>query len=257
MHSRNFIQLLPKKVRHPSILDELSSTSTIDDTDEDLYDLNQYANSYKPMLQHLLTIQKPISLSKSTVTNTNRLSLVNWTLHFTAKAMLAEATFFHAVRIFDSYLSSNPNLAFKNAFTLMVSCLILSCKYNETYIELAHLMFTLTIETSVQEKEIFAMEIRILKSLDYSISMPTCLEFLGLFSEILSVRSEVREKCIWEAKRCVHSSVLSEMEVGLFASAVFSMYCSVEDLMLITPYSRKQINEAVIIVRKEIDEMEA
>jgi len=171
--------------------------------------------------------------------------------------MLADATFFQAVRIFDSYLSSNSKLAPKKAFALTVRCLVLTCKYNETYIELAHLMFTLTIETSIQEKETFSMEIGILKGLDYSISMPTCFEFLGLFTEILSVRSKVREKCIWEAKRCVHSSVLSEMEVGLFARVVFSMYCSVEDLLSITPYTRKQINKAAMVVRKELDVTEA
>lgn len=76
----------------------------------------------------------------------------------------------------------------KTEFQLVgVTAMLIACKYEEIYFPNLSDFITMT-DHAYKEEEMRAMEVRILKELDYSLGNPLVIHFLRRFSRIAEVR---------------------------------------------------------------------
>lgn len=120
-----------------------------------------------------------------------RAILIDWLVDVHLKFKLTPETLYITVNLIDKYLSLSTIPRVKLQL-LGITCLFISCKYEEIYPpELKdHVYIT---DQTYSKEEIIKMEDDILRKLNFELTFPTSLRYLEIFTEIMKEKENSKE----------------------------------------------------------------
>eukprot|EP00009_Paramoeba_aestuarina_P002576 CAMPEP_0201512324 /NCGR_PEP_ID=MMETSP0161_2-20130828/4606_1 /ASSEMBLY_ACC=CAM_ASM_000251 /TAXON_ID=180227 /ORGANISM="Neoparamoeba aestuarina, Strain SoJaBio B1-5/56/2" /LENGTH=345 /DNA_ID=CAMNT_0047908139 /DNA_START=44 /DNA_END=1081 /DNA_ORIENTATION=+ len=120
------------------------------------------------------------------ITPQDRLNVLNEIAQIHMVEKTSAETIFLATSLFDRYLSRTLWLPRRQAITLSLASFFIACKYDQYPIILTfHLK-----QFSVSLAELLEMEKRVLKTLDWDLSVPTSLNFLRVYTKLDAANDE-------------------------------------------------------------------
>ncbi|NWR87305.1 CCNB1 protein, partial [Furnarius figulus] len=147
---------------------------------KDIYDYLRHLEEKYPIKHDYLAGQE--------IDGNMRAIIVDWLVKVHAKFSLQDETLFMTVAIIDHFLQNSP-VSKGNLQLVGITALFLACKYEEMispHIE----DFSYVTNYSCLKFQIFQMEKRILKALDFFLGFPLPLHFLRRASKIAEVDSQ-------------------------------------------------------------------
>ena len=118
------------------------------------------------------------------ITEDIRSSLIDWMSSVSEKFNLRQETLFLATNVLDRYLSME--IVFKSRIQLLaVAVMLIAAKYEEIYPP--HLRDLLRCShRSFMKEEVSQMELKILKSIKFDLSIPSILQFIQRFGKLMN-----------------------------------------------------------------------
>jgi len=114
--------------------------------------------------------------------------LIDWIIEVNLKFKLREETLFLTVSIIDKFLSRNVINRSKLQL-LGVAAMFIACKFEEIYTP--HIKdFVYITDNAYSTQEILQMEVKVLKSLNYDVLIPTPLLFFQLISKYFNLNKK-------------------------------------------------------------------
>ena len=117
-----------------------------------------------------------------------RAILVDWLIDVHYNFNFNKETLFQTIWILDTYLSYE--IIQRNKLQLLgITCLFISCKYNEICYPKTN-EFIYVTDNAYDIKELLKMEKDVLKKLEFNILVPTSIQFYDILSKIFNFNSE-------------------------------------------------------------------
>ena len=148
-----------------------------------------------------------------------RAILVDWLIDVHYNFHLNKETLFQAIWILDIYLSNE--IISRNKLQLLgITCLFISCKYNEIcYPRTKEFIFV--TDNAYDIKELLIMEKDILKKLKFNILAPTPIQFYDILAKIFNFDSEQ-----YNLGRYFMESNLIDYNMICFSSSIIALSCA-------------------------------
>jgi len=187
-----------------------------------------------------------------------RTVLVDWLVEVHRKFKLVPATYFLAINILDRFLSKTQ-IGRKQLQLCGCACLWISSKYHEIYSpEMDD--FVYISDRAFTDTQIIAMEIEILKSVNFVLTVPTLLHYTERYSRISAhYLKKVREKKIIKhlilycAEHCVVNYKLCRRPPSLLGAACFVYACVSTKVFTIAQYENDNLSEVTGYSLRELN----
>ena len=157
----------------------------IDKEETDVNACGEYAREIYAYLKSL-EIRDPIRenyLDGHDITSKMRSLLIDWMVSVHQQFELAQETLFLSINILDRYLQVEVERTPRDKLQLVgVSSLLLACKVEEIYLPSIE-DFVYSTDNAYTEAELKAMEIHMLKILNFDLNTPISLSFLRRYSK--------------------------------------------------------------------------
>ena len=148
-----------------------------------------------------------------------RAILVDWLIDVHYNFNLNKETLFQAIWILDTYLSYE--IVPRNKLQLVgITCLFISCKYNEICYRRTN-EFIYVTDNTYNIKELLNMEKDILKKLDFNILAPVPIQFYDILAKIFNFDSEQ-----YNLGRYFMESHLIDYNMICFSSSIIALSCA-------------------------------
>lgn len=148
-----------------------------------------------------------------------RAILVDWLIDVHYNFNFNKETLFQAIWILDTYLSNE--IIPRNKLQLLgITCLFISCKYNEICYPKTN-EFIYATDNAYDIKELLVMEKDILKKLDFNILAPTQIQFYDILAKIFNFNSEQ-----YNLGRYFMESNLIDYNMIYFSSSIIALSCA-------------------------------
>lgn len=182
------------KIEEKVVEVELNESSIMEVSTNEIIDIDEYdsdntqlvAEYVKDIYAYLTQLEKrfrisPSFLENKTVTPKMRSVLIDWLIQVHLKFHLLQETLYLCVQIIDSYLQTVdvPKMQLQ---LVGVTAMFVASKYEEMYVPAID-DFVYMTDNTYTSAEIRAMEINILKTLDFLFCKPFPLHFLRRFSK--------------------------------------------------------------------------
>lgn len=164
-----------------------SHSSEIVDIDAGDADNPQLFTAYvRSIYKYLIELERkyrisPHFLTARTITPKMRAVLIDWLLQVHSKFRLLQETMYLCVYLIDAYLE-RVDVSKMQLQLVGVTALFLACKYEEMYVPAIDDLVYMT-DNTYTSAEIRAMEINMLKTLEFGFGKPLALHFLRRFSK--------------------------------------------------------------------------
>lgn len=176
-----------------------SENETVRDIDKDdgqnLLLISEYVNDiykYLNELEEAQQINEDYLKEQVEVTSRMRGILIDWINEVQVQFHLLDETFQMAVGLIDRYLQIIPTTKRKLLQLVGVTALFIAVKYEEL-LPPAIVDFVYITDEAYTSKQIFEMEMEMLKTLDYSLSRPLPINFLRRFAKAAGSTENVYE----------------------------------------------------------------
>jgi len=177
-----------------------------------------------------------------------RTVLVDWLVEVHRKFKLVPATYFLAINILDRFLSKTQ-IGRKQLQLCGCACLWISSKYHEIYSpEMDD--FVYISDRAFTDTQIIAMEVEILKSVNFVLTVPTLLHYTERYSRISAhYLKKAREKKIIKdlilycAEHCVVDYKLCRRPPSLLGASCFVFACVSTKVFTIAQYETDTLSE--------------
>jgi len=187
-----------------------------------------------------------------------RTVLVDWLVEVHRKFKLVPATYFLAINILDRFLSKTQ-IGRKQLQLCGCACLWISSKYHEIYSpEMDD--FVYISDRAFTDTQIIAMEVEILKSVNFVLTVPTLLHYTERYSRISAhYLKKVREKKIIKhlilycAEHCVVDYKLCRRPPSLLGAACFVFACVSTKVFTIAQYENDNLSEVTGYTLRELN----
>jgi cyclin B len=174
-------------------------------------------------LANFMDKQKDINARMRTV-------LVDWLVEVHRKFKLTSQTYFLAINMVDRYLAHH-NIARTKLQLLGCTCLWIASKYHEIYSpEMDD--FVYISDNAFSTEQLTEMEVDVLKTLSFELTVPTVLSYAERYSKISShyLKKEREMKIIADlimycAEHCVITYTLAQRAPSLLGAACFVLAC--------------------------------
>ena len=113
-----------------------------------------------------------------------RAILVNWLVQVHEKFKLCLESLHICISLFDRYLQDNTQVGRESLQLVGTSALLIACKYEEMHCPEVE-NFVYICDNMYTAKEIFKMEITILRALEYNLGKPLSINFLRQYYNIV------------------------------------------------------------------------
>ena len=148
-----------------------------------------------------------------------RAILVDWLIDVHLNFNFNKETLFQAIWILDTYLSNE--IIPRNKLQLLgITCLFISCKYNEICYPKTN-EFIFATDNAYDVKELLNMEKEILKKLEFNILSPTSIQFYDILAKIFNFGSEH-----YNLGRYFMESNLIDYNKIYYSSSIIALSCS-------------------------------
>jgi len=186
-----------------------------------------------------------------------RTVLVDWLVEVHRKFKLVPATYFLAINILDRFLSKT-HIGRKQLQLCGCACLWISSKYHEIYApEMDD--FVYISDRAFTDSQIIAMEIQILKSVNFVLTVPTLLHYTERYARISAhYLKKAREKKIIQdlilycAEHCVVDYKLCRRPPSLLGASCFVFACVSTKVFTIAQYEQDKLSEVTGYTLKEL-----
>ena len=163
----------------------LFKTNIQSNNSEYLYNLEYFDEIYTNLLLEEKKSYKKIETDymdkQYDINHKMRAILVDWLIEVHLNFHFKRKTLFQTIQIIDLFLSKK--LMQKNKFQLLgIASLLISCKENEIFYPPIEEFVNIT-NNAFTKKELFNMEVYILKVLNFEVLLPTSEEFYNIISE--------------------------------------------------------------------------
>jgi len=194
-----------------------------------------------------------------------RMVLVDWLIEVHRKFKLLPSTYFLGINLLDRYLSKKQ-LHRRKLQLCGCTCLWIASKYHEIYApEMDD--FVYISDSAFSDQELMSMEIEILKTLSFTLTVPTVLNYGQRYSKISSyyLKKEREIKIISDLiMYCIEHSVMSyalcRKKPSLIGAASFVYSCISTKVFSIQTFDKDNIGKVIgytfdqlIPIMKQID----
>ena len=134
-----------------------------------------------------------IKLIQTDINEAMREILINWLMEVHFNLCSQEETLYLAINILDRYLGVK-NVTTYDLQTVGIASLMIAIKYQETkFVEIAELIYLTDNSTTLEH--LLNTEVQILKALEYNFTVPSVLNYLDCYNNILQLNLE-ELKCV-------------------------------------------------------------
>jgi len=176
----------------------------------------QYAKdlfSYLRTREHAILYNERGREEQMDVSSVDREKVIEWISEMQTRFKLRDETLYLAVNIFDRYLQTGQ-IKDNQYFLIGIASILIASKYEEIYPP--HLkQLLLHIDTTA--KEVHAMELKVLKALNFDISVPTVLVFLERHKKFFSCDENRFNLALYVCEGQLLSGIMSKYKPSLLA----------------------------------------
>lgn len=175
-----------------------------------------------------------------------RKTLFDWLSNVRYAYNLYNKTLHHSVRIFDMYCG-RMNIDTSVLQLVGITSLILASKYEEEHPPTIHEFVELT-DGACTAKDAVATELDILKTLGWTVAMPTCYTFMHQFLEIIDTTAPIRESAEVYLECSVFSIALLDYPQSIVAASTLILAVMNPNSTATCPHNNRESLQPVVRV---------
>ena len=169
-------------------------------------------------------------LKKHEISPLLRAKMVDWMIEVLTSFNCSDKTFFLAIRIMDQYLKQTETKKLTDDLHLIgVTSMFLASKYEDVYPLHMKVIYEKIAHKKLETKVILNCEYDILKTLQYSLQIPTIYEFARRYLNRIQVKTDkklIEKLTIYLLKMCSHDYSFCSLKPSLIA--IGSIYIGVK-----------------------------
>jgi len=180
---------------------------------------------------------RPYMHKQSDINSKMRAILIDWLVEVHMKFRLFPETLYLCVNIIDRYCSK-VHVERSKLQLVGVTALLIACKYEEIYPPEVRDCVYIT-DRAYNRNEVLEMEQKILKTLSFSLTVPTGYPFLQRFLELVKAKKPFRSAASYYMERTLQEHDLLEYRPSLVSAAAVLLAINHPDLIdTVNPGSR-------------------
>lgn len=125
-------------------------------------------------------------LANHQIKGPTRAKMISWMIEVLSQFHCEGQSFFLAISYFDRFLAAYPEqLTDKDIHLLGIVCMFIACKMQESSNLTLKQVYEKIAAKKFSVKDILQAELKILATISYDLVVPTPIEFLGIFSQVI------------------------------------------------------------------------